>query len=332
MNILYIGPYRQNSLDGIHSLCILQTLLTNGLHNIVARPVYINASTPTSKLPTEVINAEKNDNQNIDCVIQHTPISFGSRVYQINKNIIIPILGSEKLSLNEQNILASFDMILLDSKLDANKLLKSNNKIQKNIKNFDYDIFSDPVNNSIYDLGIISSLKKLYFIGSAIDNADYINMLVRSFIKNNHQDNLALVLYLLDVDFKDKEYIDKKINDIYTTYYGGANKLNKVITVPIQTSLQNLIIAHNSCDILIDLHNKGSNSINLKIAQTLNKPIVSISNDLTYKSNDSNYMSHHGYLSVSEEHIDNAIKSYINSKSLQTTTSLFKTQHLNKIL
>lgn len=331
MNILYIGPYRQNSLDGIHSLCILQTLLSNSSHNIVARPVYINASSPASQLPNEVINAENNDNQNIDCVIQHTPISFASRVYGIEKNIIIPILGSQKLSLNEQNILASFDMVLLDNKLDANKILKSSNQTQKNIKNFDYDIFSDPINNNIYDLDIISSLKKLYFVGSAIDNTDYINMLVRSFIKNNHQDNIALVLYLLDVDFQDKEYIDKKINEVYSNYY-GSNKLNKVITVPIQTSLKNLIIAHNTCDIFIDLHNKGSNSINLKIAQALNKPNISISNDLTYKSNDSNDMSYRGYLSISEEHIDNAIKTYINSKNLQTTTSLFKTQHLNKII
>jgi hypothetical protein len=331
MNILYIGPYRQNSLDGIHSLCILQTLLTNDSHNIVARPVYINASTPASQLPLEVVNAENNNNQNIDCVIQHTPISFASRVYGIDKNIIIPILGSQKLSINEQNILASFDMVLLDNKIDANKILKSNNQTQKNIKNFDYDVFSDPVNNSIYDLDLISSLKKLYFIGSAIDNTDYINMLVRSFIKNNNQDNIALVLYLLDVDFQDKEYIDKKINEIYTTYYGN-NKLNKVITVPVQTSLKNLIIAHNTCDVLIDLHNKGSNSINLKIAQALNKSVINISNDLTYKSNDGNDMSTRGYLSISEEHIDNAIRSYLNSKNLQTTTSLFKTQHLNKII
>jgi hypothetical protein len=142
---------------------------------------------------------------------------------------------------------------------------------------------------------------------------------------------MALVLYLLDVDFKDKEYIDKRINDIYTNYYSN-NRLNKVITVPIQTSLKNLIIAHNTCDILIDLHNKGSNSINLKIAQALNKSIIHISNDLTYKSNDHAEMAHSGYLSISEEHIDNAIRTYINSKNLQTTPSLFKTQHLNKII
>jgi hypothetical protein len=330
MNILYIGPYRQNSLDGIHSLCILQTLLTNTAHNIVARPVYIANSNHVSELPLEVVNAE-NNNQNIDCVIQHSPISFASRVYGIDKNIIIPILGSNKLSLNEENILASFDMVLLDNKLDANKILKSSYHTLKNIKNFDYDIFSGSVNNNVYDLDILSSLQKLYFVGNAVDNTEYINILVRSFIKNNHQDNMALVLYLLDVDFKDKEYIDKRINDIYTNYYPN-NRLNKVITVPIQTSLKNLIIAHNTCDILIDLHNKGSNSINLKIAQALNKSIIHISNDLTYKSNDHAEMAHSGYLSINEEHIDNAIRTYISSKNLQTTPSLFKTQHLNKII
>jgi hypothetical protein len=57
-----------------------------------------------------------------------------------------------------------------------------------------------------------------------------------------------------------------------------------------------------------------------------------MSNDLSYKSNDGNNMSVRGYLSISEEHIDNAIKTYTKSKSLQTTTSLFKTQHINKIL
>lgn len=332
MNILYIGPYRQNSLSGMHSSCILQTLIASKKHNVVSRPIYISQCSNITEIPALILDAEKNATADIDCVVQHIPVAFANKCYSINRNIIIPIIGSKRLSRQEQSILSTFDSIFVDNKLDSNKMNKNlGSSAAKKIKNFDYDIFANPINNQLYDLGVLSCLNKLYFIGKASENVDYLNSLIKSFVKQNYSNNLALILYLVDINPQDKDIIENNIKTIYKNY----NKqfiLNKIMIVPIESRLNNLIIAHNTCDIFIDLQNRTSNTLHTKIAKALNKKILVVSNDVSYKSQDSQDLDVEGYLSVTDEDIDAALSSYVSSKTLERSSSLFKTQNIANIL
>jgi hypothetical protein len=109
--------------------------------------------------------------------------------------------------------------------------------------------------------------------------------------------------------------------------------INRVIIAPITSDLNNIYAAHKSGDVFIDAVDYGSNSINLKIANSLKKNIIKIDPDYIFSLTDgSNKINQAGSLKISSQTINSSIKKYLEVRQIHNTASLFKTNHINKYL
>ena len=98
MNILYIGPYKDISIDGISSRYLINNLRDIPSINLTIQNIIISSKADNSLVYSE--ETIKSDLESYDVVIQHAPIDFIVSDSRIKKSIIIPIMDS----LNEKNI------------------------------------------------------------------------------------------------------------------------------------------------------------------------------------------------------------------------------------
>ena len=97
MNILYLGQYRDVSINGLHSEAILNSL--SNLGNVTSRHILSNSCKTYNN---RIVFSESKVNEEYDVLIQHLPIDSLCYTQKIKRNIAIPILESELLS--EDNI------------------------------------------------------------------------------------------------------------------------------------------------------------------------------------------------------------------------------------
>jgi hypothetical protein len=141
-----------------------------------------------------------------------------------------------------------------------------------------------------------------------------------------------LVLFLFDIDAKIKNDIESMISNIYAEN-NIKHAINRVLIAPIDATLDNILTAHQTGDIFIDLQDDNSNTVNNKFAATLKKPIVSFGvddYDYSYDRNHTIYSA--GCTGVSYKSIETKIKRAISDKIYSEHIIPFKKQHINKII
>lgn len=310
MNILYIGPYRQNNVIGWTSASLLQHLLSGKKHNITCRPIYLEPGNSTTNISTSIIDAEQIVNDSYDIIIQHSDIDSLIKIHSIKKNIAIPILQDRYIDSSTITNLSTFDQILVDTKSDYQRL-QQYQTIKNKVKTYDYDVAISGKSNSTFRIGVLECAKKIYFVGKYSNNIDNIIHICKAFIHNIGMHEYVLLLFLFDLDTSKKNHIESIINKYYMLH-DMRHTINRIVIAPIETALNDLFVAHQTGDIFLDLQDDHSNTLNTKIAKSLNKQIVQFDySDIVFGFDRNGQHHKTGFTGVSEEAINIAINNCI---------------------
>jgi hypothetical protein len=317
---------------GITSLFVLANLLSKSNTKISARPIYLNNCEPVDIGDSSILASEKNRFDNYDMVIQNVDPKEAIKIHSVPKNVIIPILNERILDENTISKLLDFDLVLTDTKNAYARIANTNHKLSNKTKNYDYDIPMSSIPKNKFNIGILDNTKKLYFIGSYKHNVTNINYLCKSFIRNTLNNECSLILFLFDIDAKIKNDIESMISKIYNEN-DIKHTINRVIVAPIDSTIDNILVAHQTGDIFIDLQDDNTNTLNNKLATILNKSIVSFTvDDYEYNYDRNHCIYETGCSGVSYKSIDTKIKRAISDKTYSETIIPFKKQHINKII
>lgn len=272
MNILYIAPYRLANDLGLESLNLLYNLCDTG-HTIVSRCFFDGSPTIKDLSLFDIINQTENSTASkFDLLIQHLPIKNLSYTSKIQSNLIWPITQSIVPSIEQVDkykFLSEKSIFLYDNNID--KFLLDNISIKN------YITLISSINNKLYNkvnigtfnIGIYKRYNKYYTV---VDHnlEHHIQSLIVNFIRTigkNH--NNCLLLFM--------PYISQNILDKYNAYIKDSYKLfginfsiNKIIIIPIDYTIDNLLSAHNTGDIYINL----KNSIQKELAKKFNHNII----------------------------------------------------------
>ena len=319
MNILYIGPYRQSSVSGYLSKEILLNILDTE-HNVTARPIYFSKTKNIQEIHNkEIILSEKLHLNKYDILIQHT--TPDSIIYNTHfkTNICIPILNNRILNEHGIERMSLCDKILVDNIYTHNHISK---KLKEKIFLFDYNIYnlSDTSNLNKFNLGIFDSMQKYYTIVDYKENIDLVQDLIVSFIiSSSINETVCLVLNLIN---SDQESLTELQNIIKLTYEKLKlnNTFNKILLVPLQNNISNILSAHNTGDIFLNINEDDISSIYDKYALYFKNKFINHSNiDFEKRYTRNNIINNNGYLAVLQDSIKNIFMNDINNQQNDIT-------------
>lgn len=278
MNILYISPYRNNE---IQNECINNIKVLHKKASINISPIYLNNN--ISDPDGEIIALESQNlcDKEYDIVVQHAPIDYLIPFKNITKrNYCIPILKySKQAYLRNNHHLLSFDMILADSKYDADFISSTIGSKSKKIKlfNYTYNYQTDKTLNLLHH----KNNYKLYTIINT-DNFFYLyNMLLSFFVAYQDLSNCSFILCASSeqVALKIQSTVDELVQKTKIKY--AKNYLN---IVTITNNIDDILSVHQTCDCYIELRSNTNSHFNIFIAKENNNAIISNENlDITYE-------------------------------------------------
>jgi len=331
-NILYIGPYRQRDINGLWSTALIQNILSDRSKNMALRPIFLDNKYATKNIEESLYLQENIQLSKINTIIQHTPLEQALIIDSVEKNILVPIINSNLVSKETINKVLRFDGILVDNKPDSIRISQAYPALQKLVKNIDYVFDVDSSYTAGFNIGLLNNSEKLYMVCNYRNNIRVIYDTIVSFIANIRSKDIVLVLFTLDISPSEKTELEKFIQETYNSM-STKYSISRVVIAPITSDLNNIYAAHKSGDVFIDAIDYGSNSIHLKIANSLKKNIIKIDPDYIFSLTDgSNKINQVGSLKISSETINNSIKKYLEARQTNNNTSLFKTNHINKYL
>jgi hypothetical protein len=310
MNILYLGQYRDSSINGLHSEAILNNLTKLG--NITSRHIL---SSSCKSYNNKTVFTESKVSEQYDILIQNLPINSLCYTQKIKRNIAIPILESELLSESDIDYLNLFDEVLVDDAFAKQTLdivlkkpcisysLKYQDLIQKTDQ-----VISFPSYNQ---------MKKFYTIVDYDHNNEYVFDLISEFISVTlNQENICLVLYLINANSTDVNQIQQHILGIQKICNIDKENLSKVIAAPISLSYSDLCLAHKAGDVFLDLQDYPKNSLNNYIASTYNNAIFSQTNSNTQFTNiRDGLFSFNGHIVFDKQFLKNITTGQIEAKN-----------------
>lgn len=266
MNILYVGPYKDVSIDGIASRYLINNLRDIPNINLTIQNIVLN-----SKINNSLVYAEeviKSDLESYDVVIQHAPVDLIVNDSRIRKSIIIPIIDL----LNEKNInklkVKKFDKLLVNSKYHLDKLKKI---FGSKIIYLRYSNIIQPISRK-YSIRFLNNTKKFYYIGNYVEQQSLVRKTMLSFMMAFRTDpSISLVLFLSDSP-SELEQLNKDIQD-YKKQLNLINDFKKITIAPFDSTEESLAITHNGGDIYISPIVSNSN-IHCEIAQAYKKKIL----------------------------------------------------------
>jgi|694.fasta_scaffold00279_38 hypothetical protein len=274
MNTIYLGPYRDNTINGVWSYNILSSLLEHPNHQVTCRPIYLESSNVSTRNPrnndSAISAAEHTIQSTYDCLIQHIrPENIVSN--KSLKNICIPIIDSEFLSHKAITNLKNCDLILVDNALNFQKLSTILEQTS-NIELFQYGVDTN-YGNDTYDFGPYSYMKKMYTIANYAANSDlYSDLLIDFIILTQKYENLCLVLFVVDSGGSIQE-IQKIIDKTYESLNIIAS-LKKICIIPILPTIENLVSCHKICDMYLNINDDIRSTANSAYAYALDKPTI----------------------------------------------------------
>ena len=260
MNILYVGPYRQNDDHGILSKLYLQDLIASN-YNITSRPVYFSIKN-IERYSKNKLKYENTIYDSYDCLIQHCPIDMLQKHSGFSKNIAIPIFDRSKNIKPYQAIsLHSFDKIIADNDSDEAMLVRSG--LEKNISRVTQPILEDLVatlKDKRLNLGLHNSATKFYLFGNLRDHADIIQKILISFyISFRCEYGKSLILFLEEADKKDQLDFLNMIKDLKEKLkIRSADSSISEFVIFKNFSLEEKIVAHNTCHVFLSLGQKST--------------------------------------------------------------------------
>jgi len=332
MNILYIGPYRNELAVGHASRNIINTL--SEISNLTIRPIYISNNNFPMSLKLDTLE-QKDTNNDYDIIIQHCSPYLLSSLYDKNikaKNIAIPIINKTINKKQYEILLSDFDKILADD-ATVELILRSNYSLN-NVELFRYNIIDDKNKIQKINLDIHNQNKKFYFIGSFFSNKQIIKTIIKSFYFTfGNSTDMSLILFILENTEESKAELNKIIENVKKELnIVGTNYCHKIIVKIL--SENDLLSAHNSCDIFISLCDSGiESSFNKTIASTYGNYIIDESNTNMFYDTDPGYLDTYYFGEVRlTTNIISLSQSMVNSLNSTTKANTNTAQTIDKII
>ena len=316
MNILYVGPYRQNNSDGYLSLNLL--LDCYEYHTkIVSRPIFnSNNFIKLENIEKLLSKIENNHITHFDVIIQHLDIDSFVYTSKISKYIFIPILDNKKISfIQKQKLLFLENKGLIISCDQISSYILETESIKH--QQIDTNINSRLLLNSTgsFNFGLYNRYKKYYSIINS-DNENDIKKLIINFIQYHKNDTKCLILFMTNVSQAILDKYNSYIKNIYKTLKINYS-INKIIIAPVELNHEILCAIHNSGDIFLDMQQ----NILTTYAECYKKNIYYSNNDFYY-SYDINNLNEHPTVEYN--------KNFDWSQNINTKSN--KTYPLSKIL
>lgn len=292
MNILYIGPYYENSIIGMSSRDHIDILKKN--HNLYIKPIFLTQNLIINKDIKKLENSSLAKNIKYDIIIQYAPIDFIVPFKLIGiKNYCIPIIPYT-YSINNKNKyvknLLLFDKIFVDSKYDSD-IIKEIGIDGKKIKIFSYS-------ENIEDFHTY--------------NSDDINKTITPFIKNKyvyyiHSDDIrtisAIIFSFANIGKKIKDcylnisitnkLIENKIKDMIDLIVSKSKipyLKNYIAITSIDKEQSNILSQQKNSSCFIDIRTYTNTGLPSIIARHNNKNVIdNESLSINYSSVDSEY-------------------------------------------
>jgi hypothetical protein len=277
MHSLFVGPYRQTNTNGLASLSILHHLASKiqPNHSLACRNLYIDSVNVdrTNNLCSKFDQLE-NSAAMPQTIIQHVPlhsIYVSNRIY----NICIPIIDNRGIDIQHITRLATCNKIIADNAYSQEILSKLLPGYQ--IQHINYDPIVMDCKQKI-NLGAYLYTKKLYFIGSYLDNIDLLQDLILSFIVSmSGKENISLLLFLTDTNKKDIDNVNGYISLVYKEL-SVTNVFPKVVCIDTKFDLAHINNCHKIGDIYLNINDGSKNGLHINYARHHNKQIIDWSN------------------------------------------------------
>ena len=272
MNILYIAPYRLANDLGLESLNLLCHLYDSE-HIIVSRCFFNGSATIKDLSLLDVINHTENSTiSKFDLLIQHLPIQNLSYTSKIGSSLIWPVtqgLIPSNEQIDKYKFLASKSIFLYDNTID--KFLLEHIGIKKHI------MLINSISNKLYDktnigkfnIGIYKTYNKYYtIVNHSLEH--HIQSLIVNFIRTvGKKQNNCLLLFMPGISQNILDKYNAYIKDCYKSF-DISFSINKIIIIPIDYNIENLLSAHNTGDVYINL----KDSIQKELAKKFNHKVI----------------------------------------------------------
>lgn len=268
MNILYLGPYRQNDDIGVLSRIYLNSISTK--FSVCSRPVYLNNNANNSQ---NIFITEKCSSTDFDVLVQHLPIDNLAINSNFSKNICIPIIDSKLLNSDQTSKLNFFDQIFIDNYF-LYRQIKTINIAPSKYRLLGVELPPEIFHTNKYNLSLYDFSTKLYTILDFQKNLDMINDLCASFVSmSKNIKNLSLLLFLYNIDNNLLQGLNNRIKDLYSAFNSKLTTIN-IVPIGINNDLQSLILCHNTGDVFLDISETNKIPLNYHIAKNLDRKIL----------------------------------------------------------
>jgi DNA-dependent RNA polymerase auxiliary subunit epsilon len=300
MNILYIGQYRDVSINGLYSSIILENLTKK--HNVTSRYAITHNVTLNN---SALFFSENNLNDKYDAVIQHLPVNRLAYTQHIKTNIAIPIFGPELLSNYDIEYLNLFDQVLSDNLIQYEYLNEVLNK-PSTLYSLSYRDMTRDMTQAI-SFPAYSSNNILYTIIEYQYNIEYIFDLISEFLFYSlDKQDICLVIYVLNANNMIMQEIQKQINNGQKLCNINTENLSKVIIMPIGSQQIDLQMAHYAGNIFLNIHDYPNNALHSNLASINKKPTINLDkNNTSFTLFRNNVFSENGYKTLSKTSIRN---------------------------
>lgn len=254
MNILFVGPYRQNDGWGLAAQSYIKALSTTG-HNITTRPVFL-AGSDMGLEDSKILEYENSFYDSYDMVIQKTLPHCLFLNKKLNKNIGLFVIENNDISNSiAVNSINSMDEIWVPSEQEKKCLLKSG--INKPIKVISQPIDTKFIKQNMHhklDLHpLVKKTFKFYFIGEYIERKNIKDLITAFHIAFSIDQQVSLIIKTSvpgRSPQESKEIIEKDIQEIKKKL-NISGKYKKEIVITDRLSYQDIIGLHNACDCFI---------------------------------------------------------------------------------
>lgn len=255
MNILFVGPYRQNDGWGNATRDYIRALSTNTTNSITAQPIYL-SSHDANFSDEQILSLEKSRYENYDVVIQQTLPECFSVNRTFKQNIGITML--ETNNYKDSSIIQSInrlDELWVPSSQEKNTLQKSGVKIP--IK-----IISQPIDTqyitslSDYKLKlnpILDNFFKFYFIGEYNYRKNLYDLITAFHLAFSYEERVCLIIKTAIPGSKpqqSRQKIEQEIDNFKKTL-NISNKYKKEILITENLTYKDVIGLHNVCDCFV---------------------------------------------------------------------------------
>lgn len=256
MNILFIGPYRQNDEWGNSSIDSIKSLLLMNGHTITCSPMYM-VNNVNNNISQEIIESEKRKCEKYDAVILHALPNYFEKL----NTHTIGMYASETKHLENSVFIDNIN--LLDELWTISELQKQELKaagvtipITVIPKPVDIEQLEQHENANILDIPEIKN-KFVFYVSEQYEERKNINATIIAYnreFSNNHDVSLIIHSYANRNNPKETLQVIKK--DILETkkklrLYNNANLYPGEILITNKLSNEQLASLHNTGDCLL---------------------------------------------------------------------------------